>query len=172
MALALKHVSSSSKTDRTLICICGHSLGTHHMVGTEYARCQPSTGVRCYCTGGDRAVVRLLDVRIGGRGAAWTGGLKTMEKSIKVYQDGRYITALDWGLHRLREKGLSYAWISTRCDVTSCSRPFLGDTDVHVRMVGAEGEILHRLSRAEDYTGRFILICGTCDIEMRYRDGK
>lgn len=174
MALALKQVSSSSsyKTDRTLICICGHSLGTHEMVGTEYARCQPSTGVRCYCSGGERAVVRLLDVRVGGRGAAWTGGLKTMEKSIKVYQDGRYLTPLEWGLRRLREKGLSYAWLSSRCDVASCGRPFLGDGDVHVRMVGATGEILLRLSRSDDYTGRFTLICGTCNVEMRYQDGK
>jgi len=170
VALALKQVSS--KTDRTLVCICGHSLGMHEMIGTEYARCQPSTGVRCYCSGGERAVVRLLDVRTGGRGAAWTGGLKTMEKSIKVYQDGRYLTPLEWGLRRLREKGLSYAWLSSRCDIDSCGRPFLGDSDVHVRMVGANGEVLLRLSRSEDYTGRFTLICGTCNIEMRYHDGK
>lgn len=158
------------ETDRSVICICGHSLGSHEMLGTEYARCQPSTGVRCYCSGGERGVVRLLDVRTSGRGAAWTGGLRAMCKGIRVYQDGRYVSALESGLRALKDKGLNYVWLEKECDRCGCE--FLASSDVHVRMVGPKGEFLLRLSRGDDYTGRYGLLCGRCEFEMRYVDGK
>lgn len=50
-----------AKGSNNEICACGHSLGKHELIGTEYSRCIDFTTVKkypCKCAGGEaRAVV-------------------------------------------------------------------------------------------------------------------
>lgn len=80
-----------AKGNRNEICACGHSMGSHELVGTDYSRCIDFSMVKkypCKCAGGEaRAVVwtdKPTHFRWTSRGASYPHALEgACEKALE-----------------------------------------------------------------------------------------
>lgn len=135
----------------TDICICGHPVSRHTLVGTEYARC--STHWHCYCEGGVRVAVRVEET------VERPSGSQTNARFFRKISSVGGAHPLERGIEKLTAEGYSFQWAVDECDrcgvtVDDIGAEFRGWT---VIPQGGAG-IVKRSS----------LVCGFCVEELKW----
>lgn len=115
------------------ICVCGHQMSRHELVGTEYVRCQKHPW-KCYCSGESRAVLLVTEE------IEKPSGSQTVGKYFrKTHGNGRH--PFNAGLARIIELGIEYEWIVDDCE--RCGLPRDGAfTAVNVGMSSEKNELI------------------------------
>lgn len=134
------------------ICVCGHPLSRHELVGTEYVRCQKHPW-KCYCTGESRTVLLVTEEIEKPSGSQTVG--KYFRRAI-----GANKHPLNAGIVRLIDLGISYEWTISECE--KCGLP------------REEWEDLTAIPVDGLASGKNLAVCGICifEIEEAKRRGR
>jgi len=126
------------------ICACGHPLGRHELVGTEYVRCQKHLW-KCYCTG-DSRVVLLVNETLEKPSASQTNA----KYFRRVRKPGIMGHPLNAGLSRIQELDVPYEWTIDECESCGLTR----ETDLTA--IHVDGIV----------SGKHQGVCGICIFEI------
>lgn len=127
------------------ICVCGHTVSRHELVGTEYARCLSRSykSLRCQCNERSRVAVQ---VEKGGgqvfrRKARGSERPHVLDTTIELYKTAHVNKQVVWVIAACE-----------RCGVAEGVETWAMESDgMHVQAAGS----------LED-TGRHARLCGTC----------
>lgn len=131
------------------ICVCGHPMSRHELVGTEYVRCQKHPW-KCFCTGESRTVLLV------GESVARPSGSQTNGKYFRrITGTGVSGHPFNAGLSRIIDEGISYEWTVDECERCGLPRePWEDFTAIHMNGLSSE---------------KHQVICGICKYEMEHR---
>lgn len=145
-----------AKGNRNEICACGHSMGVHELVGTEYSRCMDFTMVKkfpCKCAGGEaRAVV-------------WTDKSQYFRRTSR---GNEYPHALEGACQKALESGAEVLLMISDCEMCGAEldmvlgRVYSVALDSDGRMYSGRKQTNRAEGLKTDY-GFNRVICGRCD---------
>lgn len=84
------------------VCICGHPVSRHELVGTDYARCRLYSTTPCNCAEKARAVLEVEP-----------GHTRSFQRKARGKERPH---ALDAGLAKAVERGAKFSWLTLTCD--------------------------------------------------------
>ena len=141
----------------TEICVCGHNVSRHTLVGTEYARCESYPGI-CYCSGGVRVAGGVME------SVAHPSGTQTNSRFFRRqwYVGGE--SPLAGGIARSAENGISFVWKIGVCDLCGDERP-----SENVGYVGLEGRGVFSWT-AKKPSDCVVVFCDLCRVEVEFEE--
>lgn len=141
----------------TDICACGHPVGRHELVDTEYARCEMLGA--CFCSGWVHVAVRVIE------DSERVNGVKSNARFFRrrFRLDGSAEHPLIGGIRKARENGIAVEWIAYECD--RCGGAGSGDGFL-AYMADVEDEREPQIPVTE-ISGRTVLLCDACDNEVK-----
>ena len=140
------------------ICVCGHNVSRHTLVGTEYARCESYPGM-CYCSGGVRVAGGVLE------SVEHPSGTQTNTRFFRRqwYVGGE--SPLAGGIRRAEEAGIPFIWKVGVCDLCGDERDCS-----NVGYVGLEGRGVFSW-KAVRPTDMVVIFCDLCKVEVDFEEG-
>jgi hypothetical protein len=143
------------------VCACGHPVSRHTLVGTEYCRCESFPG-ECPCSGGVR--VALLVQEDGGRVSASGSHARHFKRRFGVTMGH----PLNGGISKTRGGGFEVQWTLEECDL--CGEEWnVSEGDFTAYWTDSEGAPI--LGEMFVVTGRTLLVCGLCRVELEWKHG-
>lgn len=143
------------------ICACGHPVSKHVLVGTEYCRCE-AFPTDCPCAGGARIAVLAqegsLPVKVG------TSSARFFKRRFRT--DGPH--PLNGAIEKSRAEGISMEWAVSECDICGEGLP---DVDGHLSAYWTDSEGEPIVGEMHVVTGRTLLVCGLCEVELEWKNG-
>jgi len=147
--------SMSSLEFFTDICACGHPASRHELAGTEYARCGFMGS--CWCSGGVRVAIRVKED--AERVNAVRSNAKFFRRHFKFEAGAEH--PLMGGIRKSVDSGIEFQWVAYECD--RC-----GDgADSFVAYMAEVDDDSEPQIEVHEVCGRTVLICQTCDNEVR-----
>ena len=141
----------------TEICVCGHNVSRHTLVGTEYARCESYPGI-CYCAGGVRVAGGVIESVLHPSGT---------QTNSRFFRRQWYIggeSPLVGGIAKAEENGVDFVWKIGVCDLCGEERD-----SRNVGYVGLEGRGVFSWT-AKKPTDLVVVFCDLCRVEVEFEE--
>lgn len=137
------------------ICVCGHIVEKHELVGTEYARCTSYPGM-CYCSGG---------VRVAGGVVETSARLSGSQTGTRFFRRQWYVggeSPLAGGIARAVESGVEFIWKISVCDLCGEERD---SCNVGYLSLGGRGTFSWTARTPGDLV---VVFCDLCRVEIEF----
>jgi hypothetical protein len=154
-------LDSLDSLDSVEICICGHKMLSHSMLGTDYVRCKTHPW-HCYCLGDARVAVLVTE---------------SMSSPSAVQSNGRFFRSLGrtnikhpltHSLENISERGVSWEWAFDSCEGCGLDVEDVGE-NLTVVSVGVDGEsVLYSNSEIRKVLGKSRVVCDLCLSEIQW----